>query len=177
MAYYCPNCSEPVKNSDLFCPNCGVKLTDDPVDVDVLRKEYARSSGNVQFQEQVQSPIDFEEDTTDPYEEYQRHTYDYKGPDKQDPHSSYTYERSGVEYFTDENWPVRSKVTAGILAILFGGIGIHKFYLGKTWQGVAMLLLALPSCGITALVGLVEGIIYLTQSDEEFSIKNKVRVR
>ena len=176
MAYYCPNCSEPVKNSDLFCPNCGVKLTDEPVDVDVLRNEYARSSGsgNVQFQEQVQRPLDIEEEQSDPYQEYRSHTYDYRDTRRRDPRSSYTYERSGVEYFQDEYWPVRSKIAAGVLAILFGGFGIHKFYLGKITEGVLMLLFSW-TC-IPALIGLIEGIIYLAQSDEEFSIKNKVRV-
>ena len=173
MAYYCPNCSEPVKNSDMFCPNCGVKLTDDPVDVDVLRREHARSAGNVQYQEQVDEPLSVEEEPTDQYEEYRRHTYDYPRKGR-DPRNSYTYERSGVEYFTDEYWPVRSKTAAGILAILLGSFGIHKFYLGKITEGVLMLMFSW-TC-IPWLIGLIEGIIYLSQSDEEFSMKNKVRV-
>jgi TM2 domain-containing membrane protein YozV len=58
------------------------------------------------------------------------------------------------------------KVVAGILAILLGGLGIHKFYLGYTSAGIIQLLL---SCiGIGAIIGLIEGIIYLTKSDEEF---------
>ena len=173
MAYYCPNCNEPVKNSDLFCPSCGVKLTDEPVDVDLLRKEHARTSGNVQFKEVEQEPIHVEEVHSDPYEEYRRHTYDYKR-EQRDPRNSYTYERSGVEYFQDEYWPVRSKVAAGVLAILFGGFGIHKVYLGKITEGILMLLFSW-TC-IPAMIGLIEGIIYLAQSDEEFSMKNKVRV-
>ena len=58
------------------------------------------------------------------------------------------------------------KVVAGILGILLGGLGVHKFYLGYTTAGVVMLLLACT--GISSIIGLVEGIIYLTKSDDEF---------
>ncbi|PIO02986.1 hypothetical protein COT57_01285 [Candidatus Micrarchaeota archaeon CG09_land_8_20_14_0_10_55_25] len=63
----------------------------------------------------------------------------------------------------------KSRVTAGVLAILLGGLGAHKFYLGKT--GLGVLYLCFCWTLIPALVGLVEGIIYLTQSDEEFEDK------
>ncbi|WP_166921260.1 TM2 domain-containing protein [Flavobacterium poyangense] len=59
------------------------------------------------------------------------------------------------------------KVVAGILAILLGGLGIHKFYLGYTKEGVIQLILGLL-CGIGALIALVEGILYLTKTDDEF---------
>lgn len=59
------------------------------------------------------------------------------------------------------------KVVSGIFAILLGVLGIHKFYLGYTKEGVIQLLLGLL-CGIGGLIGLVEGIIYLTKTDEEF---------
>jgi TM2 domain-containing membrane protein YozV len=59
------------------------------------------------------------------------------------------------------------KIPAGILAILLGGLGIHKFYLGYTTAGIIQLLLGL-CFGIGAIIGIVEGIIYLTKNDEEF---------
>ncbi|MHC0439413.1 TM2 domain-containing protein [Flavobacterium sp. 3-210] len=59
------------------------------------------------------------------------------------------------------------KVVSGIFAILLGVFGIHKFYLGYTKEGIIHLLLGLL-CGIGGLIGLIEGIIYLTKSDEEF---------
>jgi TM2 domain-containing membrane protein YozV len=59
------------------------------------------------------------------------------------------------------------KVPAGILGILLGGLGIHKFYLGYTKEGVIQILLSFL-CGLGGLIGLIEGIIYLTKSDEEF---------
>lgn len=61
------------------------------------------------------------------------------------------------------------KVVAGILGILLGGWGIHKFYLGYTKEGIIQIVLTFVTCGVGALLGLVEGIIYLTKSDEEFT--------
>ncbi len=75
----------------------------------------------------------------------------------------------------DPSWPVKSKVTAGILGILLGGIGIHKFYMGKTGMGILYLLFCWT--GIPEIVGLIEGIIYLCASDEEFQLKNHVRIQ
>ncbi len=62
----------------------------------------------------------------------------------------------------------KSKVVAGVLAILLGGWGIHKFYLGYTKEGVIQLIASILTCGLAGLVALVEGILYLTKSDEEF---------
>ncbi|HIK25294.1 MAG TPA: TM2 domain-containing protein [Thermosynechococcus sp. M46_R2017_013] len=64
------------------------------------------------------------------------------------------------------------KVAAGICGILLGALGIHKFVLGYNTEGLIMLLASLLTCGlfapITGLIGLIEGITYLTKSDEEF---------
>ena len=68
------------------------------------------------------------------------------------------------------------KILAGILAIVLGGFGIHKFIFGYTKEGIIMLvatvILGVVTCGIAGwvvwIVGLIEGIIYLTKSDEEF---------
>lgn len=59
------------------------------------------------------------------------------------------------------------KVPAGILAILLGGLGVHKFYLGNTTAGIIQLCLGL-CFGIGSVIGIVEGIIYLTKTDQEF---------
>jgi TM2 domain-containing membrane protein YozV len=62
---------------------------------------------------------------------------------------------------------LKSKVVAGLLAILLGGLGIHKFYLGKLGQGVLYLLFSWT--GIPSIIGFIEGILYLVKSDEEFN--------
>ena len=64
------------------------------------------------------------------------------------------------------------KIPAGVLGIVLGDLGIHKFVLGYTWEGIIMLAVTLLTCGfggtIMWAIGLIEGIIYLTKSDEEF---------
>lgn len=60
------------------------------------------------------------------------------------------------------------RVVAGVLAILFGSLGIHKFVLGYTKEGLIQILISFISCGILGIIGFIEGIIYLTKSDQEF---------
>ena len=65
-----------------------------------------------------------------------------------------------------------NKIPAGVCGILLGAFGIHKFILGYTGAGLILLLVTVLSCGllagVTHLIGLIEGIIYLCRSDEEF---------
>ncbi|HWD92879.1 MAG TPA: GYF domain-containing protein [Verrucomicrobiae bacterium] len=64
------------------------------------------------------------------------------------------------------------KIPAGVCGIILGGLGVHKFILGYTGAGITMLLLTVLSCGalypIMHLIGLIEGILYLAKSDDEF---------
>ncbi|MBI3851833.1 MAG: DUF4339 domain-containing protein [Verrucomicrobia bacterium] len=65
-----------------------------------------------------------------------------------------------------------NKIPAGVCGILLGSLGIHKFILGYTGAGLIMLLVTVLTCGlagvVTHIIGLIEGIIYLAKSDEEF---------
>ena len=60
------------------------------------------------------------------------------------------------------------KVIAGILGILLGYLGIHKFYLGYTKEGIIQIVLTFVTLGFASIIGLIEGIIYLTKTDEDF---------
>jgi len=60
------------------------------------------------------------------------------------------------------------KVPAGVCALLVGGLGVHKFILGYTAEGIIQLIIGIVTCGVGGIIGLIEGIIYLTKSDEEF---------
>ncbi len=62
----------------------------------------------------------------------------------------------------------RNKTTAGILAILLGGIGVHKFYLGSWGWGILFIVSIFILPGVSALCGLIEGIIYLTMNEQKF---------
>lgn len=65
-----------------------------------------------------------------------------------------------------------TRIAAGVCGILLGSLGIHKFILGLPGPGIIMLLVSLLTCGIggavMGVIGLIEGIIYLSKSDEEF---------
>nr|WP_240418128.1 TM2 domain-containing protein [Paenibacillus periandrae] len=68
----------------------------------------------------------------------------------------------------------KSKSTAGILAILLGGLGVHHFYLDNVVLGIVYLLFCWT--GIPSIIGLVEGIVYLTSSDQSFNRKYGKRI-
>lgn len=65
----------------------------------------------------------------------------------------------------------KKRVTAALLAIFLGGIGVHKFYIGRKFAGFMHLLFCWT--GVPAFLGLIEGIAYLVNSkdDEEFNGK------
>ena len=63
--------------------------------------------------------------------------------------------------------PGKSRAVAAFLALFLGWIGIHRFYLGNTVLGIIYLLFFWT--GIPALVGWIEGILYLVTSDEAWA--------
>jgi RNA polymerase subunit RPABC4/transcription elongation factor Spt4 len=62
-----------------------------------------------------------------------------------------------------------NRTTAGILGIVLGGLGVHKFYLGQIFMGLIYLIFCWTF--IPAFIGLIEGIYYLTMTDSEFARK------
>lgn len=60
------------------------------------------------------------------------------------------------------------KLSAGICGILLGAFGVHKFILGYTKEGIIQIIITICTCGLGGIIGLIEGIIYLTKSDEDF---------
>jgi len=63
---------------------------------------------------------------------------------------------------------ISKKVAAGVCGIVIGGFGIHRFLLGDTTGGLIRIGITLVTCGLGGIIGFIEGIIYLTKSDEEF---------
>ena len=76
-----------------------------------------------------------------------------------------------------------NRIVAGICGIALGGLGIHKFVLGMVGPCIAMLLISLVgvffTCGIASMfisvICIIEGIIYLTRTDEQFFAEYVVR--
>ena len=98
--------------------------------------------------------------------------YYYNGqPNTQQPNYQYQQDMNyNPQQMNTE--PTKEKIVAGLLAILIGTLGIHKFYLGYTKSGIIMLLVSLLTFGVgapvMAVISLIEGILYLTKSDAEF---------
>ena len=89
------------------------------------------------------------------------------------PQVVYVQQPQGV-YPERANWPIKSKIVAGILAILLGGLGIHKFYLGQAGRGILYILFCWTY--IPGILGFIEGIILLCSNDENFQLKYKCRI-
>ncbi|SEA13690.1 TM2 domain-containing protein [Bizionia paragorgiae] len=68
----------------------------------------------------------------------------------------------------DNNNGENKKILAGVLALLLGTLGVHKFILGYNKEGIIQLIATFVTCGIAGIIPFIEGIIYLTKTDEEF---------
>ena len=62
-----------------------------------------------------------------------------------------------------------NRVVCGIVGILLGGLGIHRFMMGDATGGIIRIVITFVTCGAGSFIGLIEGIIYLTKSDAEFN--------
>lgn len=62
---------------------------------------------------------------------------------------------------------MKNKMVAAVLALLLGGIGVHRFYMGKIGSGILYLIFFWTS--IPSIIAFIEFIIYLTCSDKEFN--------
>lgn len=135
----CPQCGAPIDAIARTCKFCGAEIAVQP-----------------QYQSQVQTP----QYTPIQAPQYQTPQYaPIQAPQYQIPQT----------YNLVVNTSGKSKTTAGILAILLGGLGVHKFYLGQTGKGILYLLFCWTY--IPAILGVIEGITYLTSSDEKFYSK------
>lgn len=99
---------------------------------------------------------------------YEQPAYQAPAPQPQQPaYQQPAYQAQPAAPASDKN-----KMVAGLLGIFLGALGIHKFYLGYTKAAVIMLLVSLLTFGVGAfvmeIIGLIEGIIYLTKNDQDF---------
>lgn len=114
-----------------------------------------------------------------PYAQPQGQTYDQPGASTTQAYPQQPTSYTQVQVFTQPPYSTRpvsrkSRVAAGLLAIFCGILGFHKFYLGYISAGIIMFLLTfflwwtivVPLAML--LVSIIEGVMYLTKSDEEF---------
>ena len=60
-----------------------------------------------------------------------------------------------------EEYSEKSRIVAGVLGIVLGGLGIHRFYLGSVGIGILQIILSIITLGIAGLWGFIEGVIIL----------------
>ena len=148
----CPQCGAPIDPNATECKFCGEKLA------------VQQTAQQVQAQQAYAQP------------QQPQAQQGYAQP--QQPQTQVVIQQAAPQqvYASGINpaWPVKSKVAAGLLAIFLGGLGIHKFYLGKIGMGILYLVFCWTY--IPAIVGLIEGIVYLCSNDENFQLKHHVRL-
>ncbi len=144
----CPNCGNVLVDGAAFCNNCGTPIA--PANAAPVAQPVANQGAPA----------------AQPAQPYQQPAQAYQQPTYQQP----AYQQPGAPATPG----TKSKIAAGILGILLGALGIHKFYLGYTKAGVIMLLIGILGAFlvigpiVTGIIGIIEGIIYLTKSDQEF---------
>ena len=82
---------------------------------------------------------------------------------------------TGFALQSNNSLPVKSRIVAAILAILLGGIGVHKFYLGKTKAGILMLVFSWTS--IPSIIAFLDFAVLLAISDQAFMQKYNCRIK
>ena len=144
MAIYCPRCGGYSHVNTGICSYCGVPLP-------------AQPNGNTApVQPQYQQPV-YQQPVYQQPPMYQQPVY------QQPPYYGQPY----------AHLPVKSKMVAALLAFFLGGIGIHKFYLGRTGAGIAMLLFCWT--GIPSFIALIDFIVLLCSSDQTLMQKYNCR--
>jgi TM2 domain-containing membrane protein YozV len=144
---FCPRCGTSIETAAQFCRNCGNTLP-------------AAQPGAEQPQPQYPPAPSFEQ-SQQPYP-----------PPGYQPPPAYPVPAGYGPPPDAKPAGAEKKLAAGLCGILIGSLGIHKFILGYNNEGLIMLLITLLTCGIGGMVigviGIIEGIIYLTKSDAEF---------
>ncbi len=152
----CPQCGAPNSLESAECKYCGevfaVKMA--------AQQNFQRPAG------QQQPPFQQQQNRQQPF---QQPVYPNAGMQQ-----NFHFQQMVNEGISPA-WPIKSKIAAGLLGIFLGGLGIHKFYMGKVGMGVLYLLFCWT--GIPAFIGFIEGIIYLASNEHNFCIKHRVRTR
>tara|TARA_R110002012_G_scaffold33014_4_gene97012 strand:+ start:2452 stop:2937 length:486 start_codon:yes stop_codon:yes gene_type:complete len=131
----------------------------------------AKKSAKEFAKDAKESAKEFAEDTKEAAKEFKEDTKEAAKDIGQEAKKTADEFKEGLASAGGDN----KKLLAGILAILFGWLGVHKFILGYQKEGIIMAVVGVLGwflCGIptmlVSIVGLIEGIMYLTKSDEEF---------
>ncbi len=133
----------------MYCKYCGTKLDDNVIFCSKCGKKIGEKKAY--YEDEIDDLTPKEEDIF--YKNDKDTTYD----------KNETKNKVNKE---EEEEQEKSKMVAGLLAILLGGFGIHKFYLGDTKKGILYLFFSWSY--IPFILSFIEGIQILCESDKNF---------
>lgn len=105
------------------------------------------------------------------YNQYRNPNPQYQNPNPQNQYPQYNQQPYGngqqapfYNYYPQPVYQPKNRIIAGLFGILFGGIGLHNFYLGYTGRAIAQLLVTFFTCGLGSIWGFIEGILIIAGS-------------
>ncbi|MCR5176115.1 MAG: zinc-ribbon domain and TM2 domain-containing protein [Anaerovibrio sp.] len=137
MSKFCSNCGQELEDSATFCHNCGIAVGSAPA-------KPMNGAGYGQTGQQA--------------------SYGQYGQPGQYGQGSPYGCAPGVAWSIGDDKKLVNKVAYGLLGLLLGHLGIHKFYAGKTMWGIIYLVFCWTF--IPGLLGIVEGILGLVADSD-----------
>lgn len=188
--WVCENCFEENKNASEFCSSCntsrgknlnnvGTSLAKSNPEDKLKEGKRLNSEGNYHeaievFEDAILANYKTEQAYYGLYVAYKALGRDIEAQEALNRSRPSVYSTNSNSTTSDEDIRdfASKKTVAGIFGILLGWLGVHKFILGFTAAGITMLLISLLTCGFGAIpmgiIGIVEGIIYLSKSNKDF---------
>lgn len=142
---YCKNCGKLLSDDDKYCSGCGFRNEDKPINCSTC-------GAIVKDSDSICSNCGILLKSNNSYD-----------GSKINSNSGYNQSYNNVGEYKNEQ-PQKSKVVAGILGILVGGLGIHRFYLGYVGIGILQIILTIITFGAAGMWGFIEGILILCGS-------------
>ena len=166
---YCKNCGEKLNEGVNFCFKCGFKAGDgngycDKCGVKVNGTTCYNCGNNFEdYTDDINQNEDNGFNSNQNYSNNYNNQGNYNTNNSNQGYNNHNY-NNNPNYNQNYNNVVRrpkSRIAAGILGILVGGLGIHRFYLGYIGIGIIQIVVTILTCGAGSLWGFIEGILIL----------------
>ena len=152
---YCKNCGEKLNEGVNFCFKCGVKVNGTTC--------YNCGNNFEDYTDDINQNEDNGFNSNQNYSNNYNNQGNYNTNNNNQGYNNHNY-NNNPNYNQNYNNVVRrpkSRIAAGILGILVGGLGIHRFYLGYIGIGIIQIVVTILTCGAGSLWGFIEGILIL----------------